>query len=752
MTEPSSRAIVSSCDPRGKQKARALRAKRPGDIVVARMFLRELNQSVTVLRGAGPSVAERLARLGIWSIADLLLHYPRDYDDRSTFVSLADSLRTGRAHTVVEIRAHEWFGYGRMRTLKIIAGDASGEAALLCFNRPFLESTLPVGARALVTGKFQFRRGELQSSSFEAEVLPVGRGAGALPEGGRPGGGGASDAAGGGMNDAAVVPQGILPLYPATEGLQQGTIRKLVREALREYGARMEDELPARLVESRRLAHKREALRGIHAPSGPEELARAREALIYEELFYFQLAVARRALTRRRDTVSRTPTRGVLRGRLLERLPFTLTPDQEKAILEIAADMARPHPMGRLLQGDVGSGKTLVAFLACLEAIEAGGQAAMMAPTELLARQHAQTAARLLEPLGLRLAFLSGNVEDAARPPLLAALKAGEVDLVLGTHALFSDEVEYRNLRLAVVDEQHRFGVLQRLALGRKGPLPDLLMMTATPIPRTLALTIFGDLQVSTIRTMPPGRKPVETHLTRAGNEAKVYEFVRRLLAAGRQAYFVYPLIGQSDRLELKNAEAMYERLARDIYPEFKVGLIHSRLKEDEKRGTMEAFSSGELPILVATSVVEVGVDVPNAAAMVVEHAERFGLAALHQLRGRVGRGLEQSYCFLVYAEPLTEDGKDRLKAMLGTTDGFALAEEDLRIRGPGEIAGTAQSGALRLAIADPARDLAILEKARDDVFPLVEEDPSLLSEKNRVLREVLARANPFGEAPVGRG
>jgi len=695
------------------------------------MYLRELNQSVTVLRGAGPQVESRLARLGIYSVADLLLHYPRDYDDRSVFVSLADSVKAGRAHAVVEVLSHEWFGYGRMRTLKILVrdeGQGSAIAALLCFNRPFLEQVLPVGARAVVTGRFQFRRGELQSSSFEAEVLAGG----------------------------AASPQGLIPLYAATEGLQQGSLRKLMRQAMRDFGSHVEDEVPAAIISRRGMAHKRGALAELHEPTSAAALAQARESLIYEELFYFQVAVARRAFSRKRDTITRHPSKGLLRGRLLERLPFSLTPDQEKAAAEIVADMARPHPMGRLLQGDVGSGKTLVAFLACLEAIESGGQAAMMAPTELLARQHAQTAARLLEPLGVRLAFLSGNVEDAARPPLLAALKAGEVDLVLGTHALFSDEVEYRDLRLAVVDEQHRFGVLQRLALGRKGHLPDLLMMTATPIPRTLALTVFGDLSVSTIRTMPPGRKPIETHLARAGNEAKVYDYVRRLLEAGRQAYFVYPLISggtaASARAELKNAEEMYERLAREVYPGHKVGLIHSRLKEDEKRETMEAFSEGRIGILVATSVVEVGVDVPNAAAMVVEHAERFGLAALHQLRGRVGRGQEQSYCFLVYAEPLTEDGKSRLKAMLGTTDGFELAEEDLRIRGPGELAGTAQSGALRLAIADPARDVAILEEARRDAFAIVEADPGFLEADNAVIREVLVRASPFGEAPAGRG
>jgi len=393
-----------------------------------------------------------------------------------------------------------------------------------------------------------------------------------------------------------------------------------------------------------------------------------------------------------------------------------------------------------------------VAFLACLDAIEAGGQAVLMAPTELLARQHASTAARLLEPLGVRLAFLSGSVNDAARPPLLAALRKGDIDLVLGTQALFSDEVEYRSLRLVVVDEQHRFGVLQRLAMGRKGSLPDLLMMTATPIPRTLALTVFGDLAVSTIKTMPPGRKPIVTHLSRVENEGKVYEFVRGILAAGRQAYFVYPLIGESERLELKNAEAMAERLRTETYPEFELGLIHSRLKDEEKRKAMDDFVSGRSRILVATSVVEVGVDVPNAAVMVIEHAERFGLAALHQLRGRVGRSSAQSYCFLIYSDGLTVDAKARLKAMLATADGFALAEEDLRIRGPGELAGTAQSGYLRLSIADPVRDARILEEARAEAFSLIEADPALLASENTVLREVLERANPFAEAPAGEG
>ncbi|MDP3177028.1 MAG: ATP-dependent DNA helicase RecG, partial [Spirochaetaceae bacterium] len=569
-----------------------------GHAILAPVFVRELAQSVTNLKGVGKAVAERLARLGIYAVSDLLTRYPRDYDDRTSFVPLASFARAERVHTIATVEGHQWFGYGRMKTLKILVRDETAEATLVCFNRPFLENQLPVGSRLLLTGKFQFRYGQIQSSSFEAERL----------------------------EDELQAAGEILPVYALTEGLQQGGMRRLVKRAIAEYGSRVEDELPSSLIEKRRLLRKRDAIRAIHAPADGAELERARETLIFEELFYFQLAVARRARRRREAEVVRASSRGLLKSRLIERLPFELTPGQVETAAEIAADMATPRPMARLLQGDVGSGKTLVAFLACLDAIEAGGQAAIMAPTELLARQHAATAARLLEPLGVRLAFLSGNVEDAARPPLLAALASGEVDLVLGTQALFSDEVEYKSLRLIVVDEQHRFGVLQRLALSRKGPLPDLLMMTATPIPRTLALTVFGDLSVSAIRTMPPGRKPVITHLAKAGNESRVYEYVGRLLAEGRQAYFVYPLIGESEKLELKNAQAMAARLAKEIYPDRRVGLIHSRLKEEQKRATMDDFSRGKLDILVATSVVEVGVDVPNAAAMVVEHAERFGL------------------------------------------------------------------------------------------------------------------------------
>ena len=687
------------------------------------MFLRELRTPVTELKGAGPAVAAKLARLGIYGAADLLLHAPRDYEDRSRDVPLA-AFAAGPVNCLVEVMAHDWFGFGRNRTLKLwIEDDAGTRAALVCFNRPFMERSFPVGTRVRVFGRFEYRYGDLQSAAFELEHVGTD---------GSP-------------------PAGVLALYPATEGLAQGQIRTLVRRALATWG-RVDDELPPDIRERRGLLRKADALRCLHVPATPQEAADALRTLSYEELFYLQVMIGRRALERRRVPVERVAVSNRLADQLEARLPFELTADQKTAIAEIVADMTGPWPMARLLQGDVGSGKTLVAFMAALYVIAGGGQVAMLAPTELLARQHAENAARLLEPLGVRLAFLSGNVADSARKPLLSALERGEVDFILGTHALFSDDVAYHDLRFVIVDEQQRFGVLQRLAMGSKGRRPDVLMTTATPIPRTLALTAYGDLTVSTIRTMPPGREPVATHLAKQGNEQRVYDFVRRELEAGRRAYFVYPLVDSSERLDLKDAEAMYERLAREVYPEFKGGLVHSRLPEETKRAAMHDFAAGKLSFLVATSVVEVGVDVPEATCMVIEHAERFGLAALHQLRGRVGRGRWKSYCFLVWSDGLGEDGKRRLKAMLESNDGFVIAEEDLRIRGPGQITGTAQAGALRLAFADPVRDAALLEAAREDAKGLLDEDPGLVGPRGVLVRSVIERASPFAERTAATG
>jgi ATP-dependent DNA helicase RecG len=651
-----------------------------------------------------------------------LCHFPRDWEDRERVVPLAQFAENPQVNTTVTILGHTWIGFGGKRTLKVLVEDGSARAELLCWNRRFLGNQLTPGRRCRLWGHFQYKYGKIQSGSFE--ISPEGE------------------------------PQGILPVYPLSEGLNQNTFRHLVSRALESYLPLIDEELPQGIIEQEGLLPRALALRAIHFPPSMAELDRAKRTLIYGELFYLEIIVGRRALERR--TIRRGPTRfaaeqnpeglSPLQRRLVERLPFTLTPGQAGAIAEINRDMSGPIPMARLLQGDVGSGKTLVSFLAALAAVEAGGQAAILAPTELLARQHAENAARLLEPLGPRLSFLTGNIRASGRKELLKGLAGGHVDMVLGTHALFSDDVSYADLRLVVVDEQHRFGVAQRSLIMAKGNHPDLLMMSATPIPRTLALTVFGDLDVSVIRDLPPGRKPVKTHLARQSNEGKVYDFVRGELDRGRQAYFVYPLIAAAEEgraAELKDAQTMAARLAGEVFPAYPVALIHSRIDEEEKQRIMERFRRGEIRVLAATSVVEVGVDVSNATCMVVEHAERFGLSALHQLRGRVGRGSEQSYCFLVYSDDLTQDGKTRLMVMLEHTDGFVIAEEDLKLRGPGQIAGIEQSGYLSLGLADPVRDAAELEKARREAFSILEQDPGLLFPEHRLIADVLKKAPP---------
>ncbi|GHU04687.1 ATP-dependent DNA helicase RecG [Spirochaetia bacterium] len=687
------------------------------------MYLRELAIPLEKIKikGIGPAAMGALAKAGINSVETLLRHYPRDWEDRSRIVPLREYSRQAVC-TTVTVLAHDWFGFGRMRTLKVHVEDESGRAVLVCFQRPFLEKQLIPGKQYRLWGNFSFKYGEIQAAAFEIEPY---------------------DPAGGAAKNSGSFFGKILPVYHLSAGLSQALLRRLVRFVLDQYAAGLESEIPEAIIARDGLLQKSAAISAIHFPASQTELERARKTLIYEELFFLEVMIGKRALERRRGRISggKVPSAASdfspLQKRMIERLPFSLTAGQKEAAVDINRDMNEHWPMARLLQGDVGSGKTLVSFLAALPAIEQGGQAAVMAPTELLARQHAENAARLLEPIGVRPAFLTGNIKAAGRSQLLKRLASGEIDLVIGTHALFSKDVVYKNLRMVVVDEQHRFGVAQRQAITAKGDHTNFLMMSSTPIPRTLAFTAFGDLDVSEIRDLPPGRKPVKTHLAKQSNEDKVYDFVRKELAAGRQAYFVYPLIEAGDS-DLTDAETMAEKLGKKIFPQYKTALIHSRLDDEQKRQTMEAFRSGEIRILAATSVVEVGVDVPNASCMVICHAERFGLSALHQLRGRVGRGADQSYCFLVYSEPppdpadifsggLSETGKTRLKVMLENNDGFVIAEEDLKLRGPGQIIGTEQSGFLSLGIADPLRDIKVLEQARADAFAMLENDPGLL-------------------------
>ena len=671
------------------------------------MLLAELTQSVGTLHGIGTRTMQILEKMGIRAHRDLLFYLPRTYLDRTIQRPLRD-FAAGEVNTIATVRSHGYLGYGRTRTLKIIVADDSTEAVLACFGRNFLARTLPEGRVIRLAGQFQFQYGELQAAKFDFEPIE------APPQ----------------------LFERVLPIYRLRQGIAQKALRNAIDQCLTISGDLLIDELPAAMRARYNLLSIDTALRSIHFPHSMAEQRAARRRLAFGELFRLQMVLAMRR-QRRRQPGEVPPT--ALQQRVIAELPFALTDDQQKALAEIDRDLAADIPMTRLLQGEVGSGKTLVALLAALPRIEQGQQAAFMVPTELLAIQHSATTRTLLGPHGLRVATFTSALRSAERRTQIEALRAGEIDIAIGTNALLSAGVEFRRLGLAIIDEQHRFGVMQRGALPIKGVRPDLLLMTATPIPRTLALTLFGDMQVSSLHSLPKGRQPIETHLTRYGNEQRVYDRMRQELRAGRQAYCVYPIIGQSDKLELRDAESMFELLRGKVFGEFRVELIHSRVAEDDKRERMERFARGEIDLLVSTSVVEVGVDVPNATCMVIEHAERFGLAALHQLRGRVGRGRHKSYAFLIYESEPTDTAKERLKLMLQETDGFAIAERDLQIRGPGELGGARQAGWPRFRVARFPQDLELVRNARNEATALVEADPQLERTEHQALGRLLA-------------
>ncbi len=681
------------------------------------MTLWELSDPCSRVRGIGTRVASDLGTLGIFTIRDLLLHSPRSYEDRRTPVSILQALKQDvPANCLITVYRHEYIhGRNGRRTLKVLTSDDTTALSLVCFGRDFLAQVLTPGSKVRFYGKVMNRYGEVQSTSFDVEPEQEHRRSFGK----------------------------VLPVYPLSGRLSQGVLRNAIQEAIHGYADHLEDTIPPHVKSALGIGHScpatAVAVRQLHEPDSIARATAARECLAAEELLLLQLRTHIDHASA--QVAGARPARDLPRNvaaKIIATLPFSLTEDQVQAIEDIWRDCSSDTPMNRLLQGDVGSGKTLVAFMSVAFQAEAGFQSVLMAPTELLARQHADTAARLLEPFGIRTAFLHGGLKGSIRTSLLQALENGEVDFLIGTHAVFTGSVSFRSLRLVIIDEQQRFGVAERTSLRQKGLIPDTLFMTATPIPRTLALSLFGHLSVSTIRSMPAGRKPVLTHLARLGNEEKVYRAVERELSAGRQAYFVYPLVDASGSLSLKDATAMRDTLASEVFPGRKVGLVHSRIPESEKGITMAAFTRGEIDILVATSVVEVGVDVPNATCMVIEHAERFGLSALHQLRGRVGRSSLQSYCFLVYSEELTEAGKQRLQVMHRSNDGFEIAEEDLRIRGPGNVTGVEQSGYLKLSIADLSQDIELLQAAARVAHDLSEQDRGLIAPEHARLRSAL--------------
>ncbi len=685
------------------------------------MFLRELTHPVTDLKGIGRRAAESYSRMGITTFFNLAVHLPRTYEDRSRRRPFAEGHDGSQVVTVAAVTAHQRVRFKGGYALKVVMQDESGTAALLCFGRNFLQNTLRIGEKFYLCGQGKFQYGELQISSFE--TAPWHEDADPPPEFSR-----------------------IIPFYPLSGSLTQKMVRRHVAALMRSSLKHLQNELPQSIMEASSLMPIAEALKEVHFPSSLDEAEQARRSLAYTELFYLHLVIRRRALKRRE--VHRKPVQypGTLMNRVIDSLPFELTEGQKRSISEILHDLGQERPMARLLQGDVGSGKTLTALAAASVVIEAGRQAAFMVPTELLARQHAEEAAKILEPHGVRLALLHGGLPRRERNLLLDSLASGQIDLLIGTHALFSNDVEFTDLGLVIIDEQHRFGVMQRISIGEKGTYPDMLYMTATPIPRTLTMTIFGDLDISTIDTMPPGRKPVITHLASQKSRERVYKAVMAEFNRGRQAYFVYPRIEQGEQSGLKDARGMHEYLSQKIFPGVPAGLIHSQVPQEEKEQTMDAFKRGSIVYLAATSVIEVGVHVENATCMVIEHAERFGLSALHQLRGRVGRGKDQAYAFLIYSDDLTDQGKRRLKIMKETTDGFRIAEEDLNIRGPGDIAGTRQAGFIQFSFADLVRDIQLLKETLQAVLRILTDDPGLLKNEHSVLREVLEKAPPFKE------
>lgn len=698
----------------------------------------KVDTPVQFVRGVGPKLGERLKDKGVWTVQDLLEWYPRAYEDRRAARSI-DSLQPGE---LVSLRAEVIgvtsfaMGKSRRKIWDIVVRDGTGKIHCKYFRVPYkgyFERFQPnqkvrvIGRVLNYRGRIEFHHPDLQDDTPETYA-----------------------------DDDVIV-----PIYPETEGVTNRQLRKMIQEALSGLASERDqlELLPAWMRTRYELPPRYEALLQAHRPhkdSGPE-LAEfktpAHRRLIFEEFFWLELWLASRKQEVAREAGIKMRRDLSLVDALVRSLAFELTGAQKRAFQEIVADLCDrdpARPMHRLVQGDVGSGKTMVALMAALVAVASGYQATLMVPTEILAEQHDQTARRLLEPLGLKVGLLTGSLKSRERAQALALLERGEIQLLIGTHALIEDAVHFKNLGLVIIDEQHRFGVEQRARLKNKGQSPHFLIMTATPIPRTLAMTVYGDLDVSVIDELPKGRSPIQTRVGFESHRSKMLDFVRAQIIKGRQAYFVYPLVAESEKIDLKNAVTAFEDLQKQ-FPDYQLGLLHGRMKPDEKDLVMRRFRAGEFQILVSTTVIEVGVDVPNANIMVIEHAERFGLSQLHQLRGRVGRGEHKSYCLLMLGYAVSEEARDRVKIMEESTDGFVIAERDLEIRGPGEFLGARQSGLPGFKLANLVRDARILQMAREAAFEVFDRDPSLRLAEHATLRRELLRAHgPTSLAGIG--
>ena len=683
-----------------------------------------LSLPISSVRGVGPRASQLLAKMNLTTIEHLLYFLPRRYEDRRIVFHITETVPgikqtvSGRI-TLADIRF-----YGRRKIFEVTVDDGHGTLKAKWFKgrEAFLRGTFKPEKRIILTGKIIGLPFEREMIHPDFEILDD-------------------------NEDQLLHFKRIIPVYSETEGLHQKVLRRIMWHLVRDFASLLESHIPEEICRKHRLLAIREAVRQVHFPDVNQEIEAYQESrsdahrtLIYDEFFFFQLGMALRKRGELLEQGIAFRSGGEMLKKFYKALPFALTRAQQRVISEIQQDMTSVRCMNRLLQGDVGSGKTIVSMAAMIVACENGYQAVMMAPTEILAEQHYRTLKIWSEILGLKIELLTGSLKTSEKRDLQVMLLAGNIDIVIGTHALIQEGVVFRNLGLVVVDEQHRFGVLQRSMLRKKGMVPDVLVMTATPIPRTLAMTVYGDLDVSVIDELPPGKKEIRTKVFSETQRNRVYEIIRREVQKGHQIFIVYPLVAESENLDLKDATRMSEHLQKEIFPECRIGLIHGRMKGAAKEQVMEAFIRKEIQILVSTTVIEVGIDIPKASLMVIEHAERFGLSQLHQLRGRVGRSDIPSFCILLVQHSRSDDARKRLRIMEETNDGFRIAEEDLIIRGPGEFMGTRQAGLPDFRVANIIRDGHLLNHAKTDAFALVEDDPLLENPGHHSLLKALLK------------